>query len=453
MPHYEIPELERYNAYVTTVERREALFNAFENYKKAFSKGKILKGRLPPLLLDEEVYIALSDPYNERARDNAADFIVQEINEILAKLEQEKEQEQVKGKNKDKKKELEKGKGAGTDKKPEEVKKREETTSKAVAKAKDLRLDIKHRAASREEARRARTGQDKLKFQTSNKNAERDKLKDTKSSIDTEEALEDGIETWEDEGGSIATWDDNSNNDKESVHGMHLGYDAHVKAISSRLKALALETPIEYIGKAMDQKTYVQNTEHIYENIHEDFPEDIFPEMDPDTNTLTVSIPSQDNTSEDVIIRSYDSVKKHPKLSITNPPDDHSIIILLDMNKDMMPLTMTNPCHNENTAIRIFEASVISGRPVNLAPEDSALLRSSKEYGKRFHYLESLLQPNGTEQLKVFKKWATENEDFKWQLGVSDIPPKFYREAPMYIAPAEASKLDFEPTKPKGKRG
>lgn len=252
----------------------------------------------------------------------------------------------------------------------------------------------------------------------------------TKTRTKTKDTIDDKDDNSEDEGLE----------DHESST-MQASFDAHKKAMARRLKALALEEPLECYGQAINYKQYMKNTEDLYKNIPKDYPIDVYSKLEEDT--LTVTVPSQDDESEDVIVRSYDKKMGCPKVSITNPQDDHSIILMLDMNKDLMPLKMINPCNHPETAMRIFEASVISGRPLELHPDDHDMLNRSDQYRKRYQYLTSLLQENGKAQLDTFRKFATENED--WKFAASEIPEAFYKEAPVF----HPKVIDFQTKTPK----
>ncbi len=202
-------------------------------------------------------------------------------------------------------------------------------------------------------------------------------------------------------------------------------YQEASDAGKKRLKELAADEPetLEYHGPEMSFQTYREVTQKMYED-HED--PSIRLTRPNRQGTMEFWMKAEDETEVKAMVRSYDNETGSPKLELKNPPDDHFITAMLDNNKDIMPLEMTNPCikskndhDNENTALRILEASIIAGRAVQLHEDDIAKLKtsSSDENRKLYHFLDSLLQEGAENQLTAFRKHVSDTPN--WALADS----------------------------------
>lgn len=230
---------------------------------------------------------------------------------------------------------------------------------------------------------------------------------------------------------------------------LKLHYKALREAASAtRLVDLAVKAAMDWSGNMQGRtpEKYKEETSKLAGLIHQKYSKmGVECQYDNKTDILTTRIPHVEDypggSTEDQLIRSLDH-HNIPKVTLSNPPDDVSINIMLEMNGDIMPLKMTQPCGDELIAIKLLEASLISGRPIELHPEDIKMLQDTHDakLNARFHYLESLKRGNGThlktlrEQVKIFE--ATKGAG-SWQLGLSDIPQNVMKSA-------VASWLSFE---------
>lgn len=188
----------------------------------------------------------------------------------------------------------------------------------------------------------------------------------------------------------------------------------------SRLVDMVEQQPIGCTGDMGDrtQEQYIKDSQEIAEKIKENYQDENVTCTCDEKGTIIATIPFNDG-SEDQVTRSLDPATNTPKVTLTNPPDDLSITIMLEMNGDITPLKVTHPCEDEDVALRLFEASVISGRSLELHDDDFKMLSDSGN--PRFKYLLSLQEEGNEEALKTFRDNVQEHEKTKgpWKFGQS----------------------------------
>lgn len=219
----------------------------------------------------------------------------------------------------------------------------------------------------------------------------------------------------------------------EETPPLHHGYDKHRRTSES----VSSESDTKYSSPSIAYKVYLKSTEDLHKSIQANPTKGLSAVMD-DQGVLKVYRSTQ-GKNEDVFSRSYDEKNHCAKVTLKNPPSDENIKMMLDMNRDLLPLQMTSPCKNENTCIRLLEASIISGKQLELHDQDIAMLERSKEYGARYRYLTGLEQEGSEAHLSAFRKFATDKTD--WKFGESGIDDKLIKAAsitkPVGLPPAE----------------
>ena len=134
-----------------------------------------------------------------------------------------------------------------------------------------------------------------------------------------------------------------------------------------------------------------------------------------------------------------------PKIKLKNPPvNDLWITLLFEKNRDIMPLKMTKPCRNKEVALRIFEASLIAGSPIELDPADIRDLNSLQDSAdennrrifQRFNNLSALAEGNQLDAFRAHVKTVKDSGE-EWALGSREIPENLIPpEPPMEFRPA-----------------
>lgn len=168
--------------------------------------------------------------------------------------------------------------------------------------------------------------------------------------------------------------------------------------------------------------------------------------IDKDTNTIKVTIPNEKSPNKsDQLTRSYENDIPKVKLSNNPPPNDNSIMIMLQVSSDIIPLKMTKPCGNVETVVRLMEASAISSKPIIFHEDDLRALNalenssnpSEKALLKRYNYLEALRSEDGEQLKKFMKHMRIQGRQGGWKFGHTEITEELYRNQPRPSGSAE----------------
>ena len=200
--------------------------------------------------------------------------------------------------------------------------------------------------------------------------------------------------------------------------------EASADQIGRKLADLVEETPISASAEPMDPKKHSEYLDNLKKRLDgfrdkndEDY-DNVQVEKTDKGMTITVGLKDEHgNDASETITHSYE--KGCPRVTMTNPPSDQSIFLFMQSSKGIAPLTLEKPCGNAETAMRLFEASVISGVKTELTDDDKQLLESSPEYRDRYATLKLLENPANSGALKTFREMASRSG---YELGASDLP-------------------------------
>lgn len=172
---------------------------------------------------------------------------------------------------------------------------------------------------------------------------------------------------------------------------------------------------VELKGDKANFNTYLENTAKFQENVTKQYP-GLETQYEETSGTLKASINTK-NGNKGELIRSFDKSENCPKITVSNPPSDEAIILLLDISSDMKDLKMDKPCNDVDTALRLYEASILASNPLKLHADDIKMLENNERYSA----LTNMLLEDKKELLASFKD-AYHNNQKTWKLGVSDLP-------------------------------
>lgn len=119
----------------------------------------------------------------------------------------------------------------------------------------------------------------------------------------------------------------------------------------------------------------------------------------------------------DTIVHSYQGnpvkpTEGYPKITVSNPPGDQTIMLFMESSQSMSPLTLETVC-GEKTALKLFEASLIKGVELQLQEKDRVKLEGNPRY-------QQLLEiQKDQDKLKSFIEQANKPD---YELGQTTIP-------------------------------
>lgn len=217
--------------------------------------------------------------------------------------------------------------------------------------------------------------------------------------------------------------------------------------VTQQLHDLATFKPITVKGSLANRtpEEFIKDTLVIEKALIDEYQgESVSFEFNEANQTLTATIhPENEFEHEETITRGLGN-KNTPIVEVTNPPSDFAIDLLLKMSEGIQPLTMSEPCGDAKTIVRLMEAALLAGQRINFHPGDDKTIKAlAKNSGdpaeqslyKRWQYLDSLTDENNKVQLESFKAHVKKiNDDEKeqpWKLGETVITKELYDQKPV----------------------
>lgn len=114
-----------------------------------------------------------------------------------------------------------------------------------------------------------------------------------------------------------------------------------------------------------------------------------------------------------VIEHVYNQEEGCPKVDISDPPEDQTIFLFIESSQAMAPLTLQTPCSKE-TALKLIEASLLTGVEVNVGAENLQQLSGDERYEKLMALEKNL------DALKKFRETVAKQSDYR--LGEMPLP-------------------------------
>jgi hypothetical protein len=183
------------------------------------------------------------------------------------------------------------------------------------------------------------------------------------------------------------------------VRVMPLHFEAQKKKYGSLAQQITPPVPLE--GRLLiSREEFINNSKKFYARVGQgEYGSDVKARLHPTGDPLEIKVDDQ------FVKRSLPLGTSKPQVTITNPPQDKAIFIMLDASADIQPLTMKGRAEI-STLLKIHKAALMRGYAVNFHAADQALLNASPEY----------------QQLEIIKADPELMKDYKKVLQDLDSP-------------------------------